>query len=358
MNERGTTRSDWNDTLEVVQAELSYIKDRFWHARANEIIVTHSPKMKAVYEKVKAVANTSSTVLLTGETGVGKSMIAKLIHEHSMRKHEPLVSVHCGAIPDTLIESELFGHEKGSFTGAIRRKLGRFEIAKDGTLFLDEIGTVSPAAQIKLLQVLQESIFQRVGGESDIKVDVRVIAATNDNLKDLVDQKTFRADLFYRLNVFPIEIPPLRERIEDIPHICRNLLRKLNTQYGKNIENLSDQAEQALVQYPWPGNIRELENVIERAYIIECSSLLQPESLPSEFFTPTSKSAIIPMDTQLSLAEVRNRAIEDVERQYLKEILTKFQGRINETADAAGVGVRQIHKLMSKYGFDKKDFKA
>ncbi len=344
-------------TLDVMQAELSYLKDQFWHARANEIIVTQSSKMKAVYDKVKAVAATSSTVLLTGETGVGKSLIARLIHEHSIRKKEALVCVHCGAIPDTLIESELFGHEKGSFTGAIRRKLGRFEIANDGTLFLDEIGTVSAATQIKLLQALQESTFQRVGGESDIKVDVRVIAATNDNLKDLVAAKSFRPDLFYRLNVFPIEIPPLRERREDIPHLCRNLLQKLNKEYGKNIEGLSDIAQNALVEYSWPGNIRELENVIERAYIIETGHQLSAESLPIEIVQTNTTSAIIPMNARQSLAEVRNQAIEDVERQYLKEILTLYQGRINESAEAAGVGVRQIHKLMSKYGFDKSDFK-
>lgn len=358
MNTKASPSGPLDDSLEVVQAELSYLKDQFWQTKATDIIVTKSPKMKAVYEKVKAVANTSSTVLLTGETGVGKSLIAKLIHDHSIRKNEALVSLHCGAIPESLIESELFGHEKGSFTGAIRRKLGRFEIANGGTIFLDEIGTISASTQIKLLQVLQDSIFQRVGGESDIKVDVRVIAATNEDLKRLVEDKSFRADLFYRLNVFPIEIPPLRERKEDISHLCLHLIKSLNRRYNKNISQISELAEQALTHYSWPGNIRELENVIERAYIIEKSTTLSAESLPTEILEQDPSNAIIPMDINRSLAEVRNQAIEDVERQYLKEVLTMHQGKINETARTAGVGVRQIHKLMSKYGLDKLDFKS
>ena len=197
------------------QSELDYLRDRFWQSDSLEVVQTRNPVMRSVFERVRLVAPTKSTVLLTGETGTGKGVLAKLIHRHSNRREVQFIGVHCGAIPDTLLESELFGHEKGAFTGAVRRKLGKFELAHGGTIFLDEIGTITPAAQIKLLQVLQERTFQRVGGEAVIETDVRVIAASNRDLGQMVEQGLFRNDLFYRLNVFPIEIPPLRERRED-----------------------------------------------------------------------------------------------------------------------------------------------
>ncbi len=343
---------------DIIEAKLDYFKDKFWSHAAADIVVTKSRLMSDVYQKVKSVANTTSTVLLTGETGVGKTLVARLIHEHSARKKGPFVSVHCGAIPDGLVESELFGHEKGSFTGAIKRKLGRFEIANGGTIFLDEIGTLSQGTQVKLLQVLQESLFQRVGGESDIKVDVRIIAATNENLKELSDQKQFRNDLFYRLNVFPIEIPALRDRREDIPLLCEGILKKLNRSHSKDITGISATSLEALQTYNWPGNIRELENVLERAYIIETTQNLSIESLPLEMATNAGNNAIVPLNMMKTLAEVRSKAIEDIERQYLKELLSDNRGKINETAQMAGVGVRQLHKLMTKYDLSKEDFKS
>ncbi|MFO7459888.1 MAG: sigma-54 dependent transcriptional regulator, partial [Desulfatiglandales bacterium] len=208
----------------IIQSELNYLRDKFWQADSLEIIQTKSRPMKIVFEKIRSVAPTKSTVLLSGETGTGKGVLASLIHKHSNRRESQFISVHCGAIPDTLLESELFGHEKGAFTGAVRRKLGKFEIARGGTIFLDEIGTITPSAQIKLLQILQDGTFQRVGGEETIEANVRVIAATNMNLKEMCDAGLFRKDLYYRLNVFPIEISPLRDRREDIPHFVEVFL--------------------------------------------------------------------------------------------------------------------------------------
>ncbi|MBN2372806.1 sigma-54-dependent Fis family transcriptional regulator [bacterium] len=340
-----------------MQSELDYLRDKFWHKDSLEVVRTNCPKMKRVFDKVRLVAPTRTTVLLTGETGTGKGIIAKVIHRHSNRFDNQFISVHCGAIPDTLLESELFGHEKGSFTGAHQRKIGKFEIAHSGTIFLDEIGTITSAAQIKLLQVLQDRTFQRVGGDAVIETDVRIIAASNIDLKKLSDEGTFRKDLFYRLNVFPIEIPPLRERIEDIPLLVDIFLKQLNKVHLKKINGIHPQVLEAFENYSWPGNIRELENLIERAYILETSSVLTPESFPGELFsfdTPLSK---ISLDSSLTLSEIRHRCVENIERYYLKELLTLNKGRINETAKSSGITTRQLHKLLKKYDIQKEDFK-
>jgi DNA-binding NtrC family response regulator len=340
-----------------MESELHFLRDTFWQADSLEFVHTNSPVMREIFEKVRAVAPTRSTVLLTGETGTGKGIVAKLIHGHSHRREKQFISTHCGAIPDTLVESELFGHEKGAFTGAVRRKLGKFELAHGGTIFLDEIGTITPSAQIKLLEVLQEKSFQRVGGEARIEVDVRIVAATNTDLRKMTDQGLFRNDLYYRLGVFPIEIPPLRERREDIPLISRHILKKLNKFHPKEIQGIHPRVLEAFERYSWPGNIRELENLIERAYILETSSILTPESFPSELFMAGDVRAQLPPDTALTLSEVRRRGIETIERQYLQGLLTENEGRIGKTAQAAGISARQLHKLMTKYGVRKEDFK-
>ena len=244
------------------QLELAYLRERIWKDDSLDIVQTLSPTMKKVYDNVRSVGPTKTTVLLLGETGTGKSFTAKLIHRQSNRKNGPFISVHCGAIPETLIESELFGHEKGSFTGAHRRKLGKFEVASGGTLFLDEIGTISKAAQVKLLTVLQEGIYQRVGGEQTLTANVRVIAASNADLKQMCDEGLFRKDLYYRLNVFPITIPLLAEREEDIPLFVHSFLYKFNQFNTKGIQGIHPSVMQALLHYDWPGNIRELENLV------------------------------------------------------------------------------------------------
>ncbi len=350
------TESLYESTL--MQSELDYLRKKFWQVDSLELIQTKSPLMQEVYDKVRSVAPTISTVLIVGETGTGKGVLAKLIHQHSNRGNAQFISVHCGAIPETLMESELFGHEKGAFTGASRRKIGKFEIAKEGTIFLDEVGTLTATAQIKFLQILQDRAFQRVGGTETIEANTRVIAATNADLRQMCDGGLFRKDLFYRLNVFPIEIPPLRERPEDIPLLVDVFLKRFNRFHAKDIHDMAPEVLDALTAYAWPGNIRELENLIERAFILESSSMLTPESFPGELFQ--SRPAHQPwlrVDASRSLAETRAIATEQVERCYLKELLTNSKGRINQAAATANITTRQLHKLMSRYGLRKEEFK-
>jgi len=337
--------------------ESACLPDTFWQADSLQFVQTRSPEMKKIFDKIRSVAPTKSTVLLIGETGTGKGVLARLIHRHSNRKNAHFVSVHCGAIPDTLLESELFGHEKGSFTGAVRRKPGKFEIADQGTIFLDEIGTVTPSAQIKLLQILQDGTMSRVGGEEVIETNVRVIAATNSDLKKMSDEGQFRRDLYYRLNVFPVKIPPLEERLEDIPFLAEMFLKKLNRFHPKEIHDVHPQVLEAFKKYSWPGNIRELENIMERAYILEKSSVLTPESFPSELFESASATAFFSMNSLMPLGEERRKGIEDVERRYLKELLSRNKGKIKSSAENAEISTRQLHKLLKKYDIHKEDFK-
>jgi len=341
-----------------IQSELDYLRDQFWKSDCLESIHTKNPEMKKVYNKIRSVAPTKSTVLLTGETGTGKGVLAKLIHKHSNRYENQFISIHCGAIPDNLIESEFFGHEKGAFTGAVKKRIGKFEIANGGTIFLDEIGTITPAAQIKLLQVLQDEVIYPVGSEKEITTNVRVIAATNDNLNELCDKGIFRKDLYYRLNVFPIEVPPLRKRTEDLQYLIEFFLKRLNQYHQKHINNVLPQIIEALMRYSWPGNIRELENLIERAYILETSNMLSPESFPNELFEEQSNVAYLHVDTSSPLAIVRKKAVEDVERNYIKEILSKNNGIIKTSALETGISTRQFTKLMRRYGICKEDFKT
>jgi len=342
----------------ITHSELDYLREQFWQSDALEIVQTKSPVMQKVFDKIRAVAPTKSTVLLTGETGTGKGVLANLIHQHSNRRDKQFISIHCGAIPDTLLESELFGHEKGAFTGADRRKLGKFEIANGGTVFLDEIGTVTPSAQIKLLQILQDQTFQRVGGEEVIRADTRIITATNTDLKKMCEEGQFRRDLYFRLNVFPIEVPSLRVRMDDLSHLVEVILEKMNKFHLKEIHDVHPDVKEAFQRYSWPGNIRELENLIERAYILETSSILTPESFPTELFESEAPSAIILTDSSFSLAEVRQKGIEEIERQYLKTLLANHKGRIKDSATSAGISTRQLHKLMRKYNIRKEEFKS
>lgn len=337
-----------------------------WEPESFELLQTKNPSMQKVFDNIHAVAATRSTVLLTGETGTGKGVMARLIHSLSPRREKQFIPLHCGAIPETLVESELFGHEKGAFTGAIRKKPGRFEIAQGGTIFLDEIATITPSAQIKLLQVLQESLFQRIGGQENIKTDVRIIAATNIDLKQMCEDKLFRKDLYYRLNVFPVELPPLKERKEDIPGLAKLFLKKLNTFNMKEIHGIHPRVLQVFHDYSWPGNIRELENLMERAYILEKTDTLMPENFPFDLFFTSPVLPLpgknlnvdqVPIPTDLTLAEVRKRGIETIEQLYLSQLLTKHRGKINTTAQAAGLSTRQLHKLMTRYCLSKADFK-
>ena len=342
----------------IMELELEYLRDRFWKSDTLGIARSKSTLMQQVINQVRSVAGTNSTVLLTGESGTGKGVIARLIHRHSKRKDHQFIGIHCGAIPESLLESELFGHERGAFTGADKRKLGKLDIAQQGTIFLDEIGTISPGAQIKLLQVLQERIYNRIGGEHSIDADVRVIAATNSNLETMVESGSFRQDLYYRLKVFPIELPPLRKRPEDIPMLCETFLENLNTLHGKEITGIDEGVLEAFMQYSWPGNIRELENVMERSYILESSRKLSRINLPVEI---VEHSAVTNgnnlQDGLLPLSEYRKRGMDKLERKYLTLVLGKNNGRIDKSASDAGVTVRQMHKLMTKHKINKADFK-
>jgi len=340
------------------RGELDHLRGQFWKAEALDLVRTSCSAMRAVFIKVRQVAPTRTTVLLTGETGTGKTVLAQLIHLHSRRARGPFISVHCGAIPEGLLESELFGHERGSFTGAVRRKLGKFEIAHGGTILLDEIGTMTPAMQTKLLQVLQDGVIQRVGNEQPITVDVRVIAATNLDLRRASEEERFREDLYYRLNVFPIHLLPLRERLEDLELIVENILVRLEQEYRKHIFRLSPEVLEAARRYPWPGNLRELESVLERAYILEDSSTLTQGSFPAELFSsPGRIDASSSGGAPQSLASVRKQAVERAEMAYLDQLLRQCCGRIGEAAAAAGVSSRQLNTLMRRHNLHKKDFK-
>jgi DNA-binding NtrC family response regulator len=338
--------------------ELDYLRDQFWKPEWLDVIKSHNTEMRAVFKKIRSVAPTRATVMLFGETGTGKGLLARMTHMHSSRFEYPFISVHCGAIPDTLLESELFGHEKGAFTGAVRRKPGKFEIAHSGTIFLDEIGTITASAQVKLLQVLQDGTFSRVGGEESLKTDARIIAATNADLAAMSERGEFRKDLYYRLNVFPVEIPPLRERIEDISQIVDVFLKNLMKRYDKNIHSVHPHVLQAFKTYPWPGNIRELENLMERACILETTNVLTPESFPKALFESGDAPPLLPIQARLPLADARRQAIDDFERQYLKELFSRNKGRVNRAAEEAGVTTRQLNKLMVRYGIKKELYKT
>ena len=304
-----------------------YLREEIKQTHNFDEIVGRSPRLLEVLENVRRVAPTDATVLITGETGTGKELFARAIHSASGRESKPLIKVNCAALPAGLVESELFGHERGAFSGAIARRIGRFELAHGGTIFLDEIGELSLDVQTKLLRVLQEHEFDRVGGQKPIKVEVRVIAATNRNLEKCVGDGTLRQDLFYRLNVFPIRLPPLRERREDIPLLVRFLMTRFRARLGKRIERVDDASMQRLLGYAWPGNIRELENVLERAAILCTASTLQvdAEMLPAP--TPPQKHE----------PAAHDQSLEAVERSHLLSILARSNWVIEGDAGAARI---------------------
>ncbi len=314
-------------------------------------IIGHSAAMLPVFEMVGKVADTHSTVLIQGESGTGKELVALAIHRLSSRGGNPFIPVHCGAIPESLLESELFGHEKGSFTGAIARKEGVFKLADGGTLFLDEVSEMSVPLQVKLLRVLETGTFRRVGGVEDIHVDVRVVAATNRELRELVDKNLFRQDLYYRLNVFPIVLPPLRERRGDIPMLVEHFCEKLR-EAGSAVSTVSAEAIALLDAYQWPGNVRELENVLERAVILSGGQEIQPEHLPLEL-RPSEQQGAAPSDTsELTFREAKN----EFEKHYLETLLAKHHGTVAEAAKDADMSRAHFYELIKKYGIDLQRF--
>ena len=320
-------------------------------------IIGKSKRMEEVYEAIDMVSRTRSTVLLRGETGTGKELVAHAIHYGSFRSKGPFVKVSCAALPETLLESELFGYEKGAFTGAIAKKLGRFELADGGTLFLDEIGDISAAMQVKLLRALQEKEFERVGGTQTVRVDVRVIAATNRDLEKAIQEKQFREDLYYRLNVVPILLPPLRERREDIPLLVTHFLKKTSLENNKKACYVSDDAMEYLMNYYWPGNIRELENAVERAVILCKSDTLEADLFP----IPGKKGH--PAAIHLKFSETPDLvagesgslsdAVEAIEKKMIQEALRANAGNQRKTAKALGVTERILGYKIKNYGLSR-----
>jgi two-component system response regulator PilR (NtrC family) len=312
-------------------------------------IIGRSPAMQAVFQLIETIAPTISTVLVTGESGTGKELVARAIHFNSPRRDHPFVAVNCGALPETLLESELFGHVRGAFTGAETNKKGLLEVAEKGTVFLDEIGEMSPMMQVKLLRFLQDRRFRRVGGTEEIEADIRVIAATNRDLARLVAEGRFRDDLFYRINVIPVRLPPLRERVEDIPLLAEHFLQKYAAQMGRSIAGISPAAMRCLRTYRWPGNIRELENAIERAVALETAGTIQPASLPEHVQAGVAPAAERP---PLELPEEGfdlERHVEAIEREYIAEALRRAGGVKTRAADLLGMSFRSFRYYMKKY---------
>lgn len=333
-----------------LEEENIYLKQELKEKYRFENMVGASVKMLQVFDLIKRVAETSSTVLVSGSSGTGKELVAKAVHFNSQRRSRQFVSISCGAMPEPLLESELFGHMKGAFTGAHSSKKGLFEIADKGTLLLDEIGELSMSMQVKLLRVLQERQFRRVGGTEEMTVDVRIIAATNRDLQKMVNDGTFREDLFYRINVIPIQVPPLKERKEDIKILAEYFLEKYNSEIGGKVKKISEETLTLLEQYDWPGNVRELENVIERAVALEITDVILPERLPekiihgrmdSDGFAPKTKIPDNGLDLELYL--------DTIKKDYIQQALEMTGGVQNKAADLLKMSFRSFRYYVKKF---------
>ncbi len=337
-----------------LREEHEFYKRQYNHRFNAGNIIGESSAIRHIFEMIKRVSPSRSTVLITGESGTGKELIARAIHQNSVRREQPFVAVSCGAIPENLLESELFGYMKGAFTGAVSNKMGLFELADHGTLFLDEIGELPLLIQVKLLRVLQEKQFKRVGGTKDISVDVRIVAATNRDLERMVEEQTFRGDLYYRLNVIPIHIPPLRERNEDIPLLARYFLEKYNHEIGKHFTHISDEAIVKLMSYDWPGNIRELENMIERAVALETEPVIQLSGLPQTLrkgigpFSPVIPDDIPPEGIDLETL------VDELEKDLLMKALEKSGWVKKRAAKLLHLSFRSFRYRFDKFAIDEK----
>jgi two-component system response regulator PilR (NtrC family) len=328
-----------------LQEENLLLKAEFRNRHGLEQILGVSAPMRAVFDMVRAVAGATSTVLITGESGTGKELVAKAIHALSRRRDAPFVSINCGALPETLLESELFGHVRGAFTDAHQNKRGLFEAAHRGTLFLDEVSEMPPAMQVKLLRSLQDRKVRRVGGTEETEVDVRLMAATNRALDAMVREKRFREDLFYRLNVIPIRLPPLRERQEDIPLLADHFVRRFSQETGKKVNRLSPEVMARFMTYRWPGNVRELENAIERAVVLETTDTILPERLPDVLHAEPPMGA-----PTLGVGFSMDEYLRDLESSLVRRALDQAGGERAETARLLGVTPRSLRYLIRKHG--------
>jgi DNA-binding NtrC family response regulator len=329
----------------TLEREVALLRSELARTHDLDEIVGKHPVMEKLHGLIAQVARTSTTVLITGESGTGKELVARAIHRHGPRREGPFVAVNPAAIVESLIESELFGHERGAFTGAHQRKLGKFELAQGGTMFLDEIGTLRAEVQAKLLRVLQEREIERVGGTRSIKIDVRVIAATNTNLKDAVGRGTFRDDLYYRLNVVPIVVPPLRERAQDVPLLAEHFLRRDTRDFNKRIEALSPEAVAALQAYRWPGNVRELENVIERCVVLAEGPVIQLNDLPLDVLLPQQATRV-----RAAEALPLNEATDQFERQIVLRVLERVGWNLTEAGRILAIHRNSLRVKLARWG--------
>jgi two-component system NtrC family response regulator len=329
--------------IQELERENEQLLEKLESERRFHDIIGSCPQMMTVFDVVDRVATTNATVLIYGDSGTGKELVAKAIHRQSLRRGRPFTPINCGAIPENLLESELFGYEKGAFTGALERRKGKFELANGGTIFLDEIGELSPALQVKILRFLQEREIERVGGRESIELDVRIIAATNKDLQHEMEKGDFREDLYYRLSVVSVSLPPLRDRGDDIVLLANSFLSHFNKEYGKNIKAFSSEALGQLQSYRWPGNVRELENRIKRAVIMTRDNRIQPDDLDLQLSEKGGR---------LTLREVKER----VERKLIREALMRNRGNISQSARELDVSRATLYDLMGKHHIGKDEY--
>ncbi|MGH7206405.1 MAG: sigma-54-dependent transcriptional regulator [Nitrospiraceae bacterium] len=345
-------------TLEThdLEREVRYLRAQVINRYSFHNLVGKSPSMQEIYSKIEQVAGSRTTVLITGESGTGKELVARAIHYNSPRRDRPFIPLNCAALPETLIESELFGHEKGSFTDASARRVGQFELAHCGSLFLDEIGDLSPTTQAKLLRVLQEREFTRIGGTQPIKVDVRIIAATNQNLEELVRGGKFREDLYYRINVIALYLPTLRDRAQDIPLLAKHFLAKRNEEDKRPTQEFSKEALELLMRYSWPGNVRELENVVEQAIVWSQGNAITPEHLPAVFRTDTRSSSL--REDTLSGRLSLEKAVMEFEKEIILDTLKRTNYVQTHAAAALGISRRMLKYRMDTLGISRPEAQA
>ncbi len=341
----------------ALQDELAYLREQLQNQYHFHNVLTRNPRLQGVFDLIGHLAHTNTTVLILGETGTGKEQVARAIHQASQRAEGPFVAVNCAGLPETLLESELFGHEKGAFTGAIGQRKGRFELAQGGTLFLDEIGDAPPSMQAKLLRVLQERRFERIGGNTSIDCDVRVIAASNRSLARMVRKGTFRQDLYYRLNVVKMELPPLRERKEDIPLLATHFTQMYSPP-GEAPKRFAPEAMEVLLNYEWPGNVRQLANAIERACVTSRDGLIRLENLPAELVSAPAEKSGVAIDLSRPLPDLINEIVASLERQYISKALRKARGNVGRCARICGLSRRSITTKISQYAIDRAAWKG
>lgn len=360
---KGRAGMEYTDTTPVkeindineLQCRIETSMQRLWHKQSRQAskkhqspaIIAKSPVMQKILQSIEVVAPTVATVLIQGQTGVGKELIARAIHAMSERYHKPFIAINCGAIPESLIESALFGHEKGAFTGAIEVHQGYFERAEGGTLFLDEIDSLSPAAQTRLLRVIQEGELERVGGKQTLAVDVRIISATNQNLENLVKQDLFRNDLYYRINVVRLNIPPLAERPEDLPYLVQLIIQRLNKRYNREVESVSREVMRKIRAYHWPGNVRELENILERSILFASGK----EMIELDLELPAKTESVV------EWKGVKEHALAKVEQSFLETALKQHHGNIKRVSENMGITSRAVYAKLKKYKINLADFR-